>query len=75
MKLNSEQSVVCRVFSRRDDAGKVHCKECPMTLDADSMMCLKNVSKKDAEYNFSWRGSRYPALGEYEGEKDGTDTE
>ena len=73
MKLNSEQTVICNVFSRRDKTGHVHCHDCPMELHSRDCICLKNVTKEHAVKDYDWNGSPYPALGEYEGEKDGTD--
>ena len=73
MKLTKEQETVCRVFSRRDKTGRVHCHDCPMAIDDRSAICIKTVTKEDARKYHDWNGSPYPALGEYEGEKDGTD--
>lgn len=71
MKLNREQAVVCRVFSRRDKSGRVHCSDCPMVLHSRDCICLKNVTKEHAVGDYDWNGSLYPALGEYEGGQDG----
>lgn len=67
MKLNREQAVVCRVFSRRDVNGYVYCSKCPMVLHRTDSVCLKNVTKRHATEDYDWNGSPYPALGEYEG--------
>ena len=62
MKLNNEQEVVCKVFSRRDSEGKVHCNDCPMVLHSRDCVCLKNVTKKHAIRDYDWDGSPYPRL-------------
>lgn len=62
MKLTEEQEIVCRVFSRRDKHGLVHCMDCPMKLSRRFTVCLKNISKKDARENWDWDGSPYPAI-------------
>lgn len=72
MKLTKEQETVCRVFSRKDKTGYVHCHECPMVIESRSAACIKTVTKVDAIKFHDWNGSPYPALGEYEGGQDGT---
>lgn len=62
MKLNNEQEVVCKVFSRRDATGKVHCNDCPMVLHSRDGVCLKNVTKEHAVRDYDWDGSPYPRL-------------
>ena len=62
MKLTNEQETVCKVFSRRDRSGKVHCHECPMRLDDQHAVCLKVVSKKVAKEDWDWNGRPYPAI-------------
>lgn len=62
MKLTNEQETVCKVFSRRDGSGKVHCSECPMRLDDLYCVCLKTVSKEVAENDWDWNGRPYPAI-------------
>lgn len=75
MRLTKEQETVCRVFSRRDKTGHVHCAECPMQLHRNDCVCLKNVSKEHAVGDYDWNGSPYPALGEYKGGQDGHECE
>lgn len=62
MKLNSEQEVVCKVFSRRDSLGYVHCFECPMELHYHDCVCLKTISREHAIKDYDWDGSPYPRL-------------
>lgn len=61
MKLTDEQEKVCGVFSQVRD-GKVNCANCPMVLNTQYCVCLKNVSKKDARDVWDWDGDPYPAL-------------
>lgn len=62
MKLTNEQETVCKVFSRRDRSGKVHCRECPMRLDDQHAVCLKIVGKEVAERDWDWDDVPYPAI-------------
>ena len=62
MKLNAEQEIVCRVFSRRDTLGHVHCNDCPMALDQKQPVCLAVVSEDDARRFFGWSGHPFPKL-------------
>ena len=66
MTLTEEQEIVCRVFSRRDKQGFVHCMDCPMKLSRRFAVCLKTISKKDARKYWDWDGSPYPAIDEGE---------
>lgn len=68
MKLSAEQETVCRVFSRRDASGYVHCNDCQMVLDKRQSACLAVVSEDDARRFFNWSGHPFPKLegGQYE---------
>ena len=62
MKLNAEQETVCRVFSRRDNSGHVHCRDCPMVLHPNFPVCLKTATENEAREFFDWTGYPYPKL-------------
>ena len=62
MKLSKEQTTVCRVFSRRDKSGLVHCNDCPMVLDEKQSACLSTVSEDDTRWFFGWSGHPFPKL-------------
>ena len=62
MRLTKEQETVCIVFGRRDQNGKVHCRDCPMRLDDQYAVCLRTVSKEEAFTYWDWNGSKYPAI-------------
>lgn len=44
MKLTREEREICDRYSKRDQVGLVHCKECPLNLDARYCICKANCT-------------------------------
>lgn len=40
--MNEKQKKICQKYSARDKHGFVHCKECPLVIDAGAFMCKAN---------------------------------
>ena len=47
MKLNREEIEICKKYSARDDMYRVHCSECPLVIDHETLTCKRNISKKE----------------------------
>lgn len=37
--LTERQAKICKKYSKRDEDGYVHCKECPLVLSIDDCVC------------------------------------
>lgn len=40
--MTQKEKEICKKYSARDENGFVHCKECPLVVDADGFMCKAN---------------------------------
>lgn len=40
--MTSQEKNICAKYSKRDEKGFVHCKECPLVVDAENYMCKAN---------------------------------
>lgn len=40
--MTQKEKEICKEYSERDEKGFVHCKECPLVMDADGFMCKSN---------------------------------
>lgn len=40
--MTQKENEICKKYSARDENGFVHCKECPLVVDADGFMCKAN---------------------------------
>lgn len=47
MKLTREEREICDRYSERDQDGLVHCKECPLNLDARYCICKANCTREE----------------------------
>ena len=47
MKLNREEIEICKKYSARDEMYRVHCSECPLVIDHETLTCKRNISKKE----------------------------
>lgn len=47
MKLTREEREICDRYSKRDQDGLVHCKECPLNLDARYCICKANCTREE----------------------------
>lgn len=41
-EVTQKEKEICKKYSARDENGFVHCKECPLVVDADGFMCKAN---------------------------------
>ena len=44
--MTPEEKEICKKYSAKDNNGYVHCKECPLVVDAGACLC-----KANARYN------------------------
>lgn len=41
--LTEKQKQVCKKYRRRDNEGKVHCRECTLAVDHNDYICRANA--------------------------------
>ena len=47
MKLTKTEQKICDKYRQRDNEGRVHCSECPLMMDEQTLICKANATRKD----------------------------
>lgn len=37
-------NAICEKYRKADEKGKVHCRECPLAVDTEMFLCIKNAA-------------------------------
>ena len=59
MELNEYEQRICKALNKRDADGHVHCFECPLVMDKETMICRANATKEDWEDMARWAENGY----------------
>lgn len=54
MKLTKEEKKICKEYSARDEAGYVHCSECPLRIPEEYILCKSNATAEEWREHLEW---------------------
>lgn len=49
MKLTDDEKKICEKYGARDSDNRVHCFECPLTIDTRYCVCKANITEEEWE--------------------------
>lgn len=60
MLRNDKEKAICKIYSAKDEKGKVHCSDCPLVVSHIDLMCKAtahyNHRKKEWEFDDDYYG-------------------
>lgn len=66
MKLTDAELDICKEYSKYDESGMLHCRDCPLVIDARDRVCYANIDGRTKEARMA---KRYKRPSEYDHHK------